>query len=160
LLTTASLRQYFINRAIEGKLTYTLLTEILSEISGLGPLRNEQFGFRPKGSTALLLARHGERVSGNFGEKRLTGTVFLDVARAFDTVWVDCLPYKRTVLNFLSHLVKAISSYLLGRTLEASFQTGTSTFRRVRPGVAQGGMISPILFSLYVQDIPLPSLHI
>jgi hypothetical protein len=38
-------------------------------------------------------------VSRNFDEKRLTGEGFLDVARAFDTVWVDSLPYKLTVLN-------------------------------------------------------------
>ena len=99
-------------------------------------------------------------MSRNFGEKRLTGAGFLDVAKAFDTVWVDGLPYKLTVLNFLSHPVKTISFYLLGRTFEASFQTATSTFRRVRPGVAQGGMISPVLFSLYVKDMPLPSLHV
>jgi hypothetical protein len=29
----------------------------------------------------------------NFGEKRQTGAVFLDVAKAFDTVWIDCLFY-------------------------------------------------------------------
>jgi hypothetical protein len=99
-------------------------------------------------------------VSRNFGERRLTGAVFLDVAKAFDTVWVDGLPYKLTVLNFLSHLAKTISFYLLGRTFEASFQTATSTFRRVRLGVTQGGMISPVLFSLYFKDMPFPSLHV
>ena len=99
-------------------------------------------------------------MSGNVGEKRLTGAVFLDVARAFDTIWVYGLSYKLTVLNFLSHLVKTISFYLLGRTFEASFQIATSTFRRVLPGVAQSGMISPVLFSLYVKDMPLPSLHV
>jgi len=36
----------------------------------------------------------------NFGEKRLTGAVFLDVAKAFDTVWNDGLLYKLKVLNF------------------------------------------------------------
>jgi hypothetical protein len=71
---------------IKRKLTYILLTRILSEASGRGLLRNEQFWFRPKDSKTLQLARHGERVSRNFGVKRLTGAVFLDVAKAFDTV--------------------------------------------------------------------------
>jgi len=31
-----------------------------------------------------------EKITKNFGEKRLTGAVFLDVAKAFDTVWTDC----------------------------------------------------------------------
>jgi hypothetical protein len=34
-----------------------------------------------------------------FGEKRLTGSVFLDVAKGFGTVWIDDL-YKLTRLNF------------------------------------------------------------
>jgi hypothetical protein len=41
-------------------------------------------------------------VSRNFGEKRLTGVVVLDVAMALDTVWVDDILYKLTVLNFPS----------------------------------------------------------
>ena len=31
------------------------------------------------------------RITRNFGEKKLTGAVFLDVAKAFDTVWIDGL---------------------------------------------------------------------
>ena len=77
-----------------------------------GLLRDEQFGFRPKHSNALQLARLAERVSRNLGERRLTGAVFLDVAKAFDTVWVDGLLYKLTTLNFPSYLVNTISCYL------------------------------------------------
>jgi hypothetical protein len=137
-----------------------LLSRILSEVSGRGLLRDEQFGFRPRHSTALQLTRLVERVSRNFDERRLTGAVFLDVAKAFDTVWVDGLLYKLTTLNFPSYLVKTISSYLNGRTFEASFQTATSTSRSMHAGVAQGGIISPVLFSLYVNDMPSPSRHI
>jgi hypothetical protein len=85
-----------------------LLSRILYEVSGRGLLRDKQFGFRPKHSTKLLITRLVERVSRNFDEKRLTDAVFLDVAKAFDTVWVDGLLYKLTILNFPSYLVKAI----------------------------------------------------
>jgi hypothetical protein len=56
----------------------------------------EQFGFRPRHSTTLQLARLVERITRNFGEKRLTGAVFLDVAKAFDTIWINGLLYKLT----------------------------------------------------------------
>jgi len=42
-------------------------------------------------STSLQLARLVKQITRNFGEKRLTGAVFLDVAKAFDTVWIDGL---------------------------------------------------------------------
>jgi hypothetical protein len=77
-----------------------------------GLLRDEQFGFRPRESTTLLLARLLERVNSNVDERRLTGAVFLDVAKTFDAVWVKGLIYKLTTLNFPSYLVKIISSYL------------------------------------------------
>jgi hypothetical protein len=105
----------------------------------------------------LQLARLVKRITRNFGEKRLTGAVFLDVSKAFDTVWVDGLPYKLTLLNFPSYIVHTISSYLSGRTFEASFQTATSSRRGMRAGVAQGGLIFPVLFILYVSDMPSPS---
>jgi hypothetical protein len=79
-----------------------LLSMILYEVSGRGLLRVEQFEFRPKHSTVLHFARLVERVSGNFDEKRLTGAVFLDVAKVFNTRCVDCLLYKLTILKFPS----------------------------------------------------------
>jgi hypothetical protein len=82
------------------------------------------------------------------------------VAEAFDTVWVRSLLYKLTVLNFPPYLVKTVPSYLDCRTFQTSFQTATSTSRVMRAGVAQGGLISPVLFSLYVNDIPTPSRHV
>jgi hypothetical protein len=65
---------------------------------------DEQFGFRPRQSTPLQLARLVERITRNFGEKRLTGAAFLDVAKAFDIVWIDGLLYKLTLLKFPSYI--------------------------------------------------------
>jgi hypothetical protein len=136
-----------------------ILARILPEVSERGLLRDEQFGFRPRHSTSLQLTRLFERITRNFGEKRLPGAVFLDVAKAFETVWIDGLIYKLTLLNFPSYIVYTIS-YLKDRTFEAPFQTATSSRRIVRAGVTQGGLISPALFSLYVNDMPSPSHHV
>jgi hypothetical protein len=50
----------------------------------------------------LLLAGLVERITRNFGGKRLTGAGFLGVAKACDTVWIDGLFYKLTLLNLPS----------------------------------------------------------
>ena len=44
-------------------------------------LREEEFGFRPGLITTLQLVRLVERITMNFGERRLTGVVFLDVEK-------------------------------------------------------------------------------
>jgi hypothetical protein len=93
-------------------------------------MRDEQFGFRARQSTSLQLARLVDRITRNFGDKRLTG-----VAKAFETVWIDCLLYKLSLLKFPSYIVHTISSYLRDRTFEASFQTATSSRTGMRAGV-------------------------
>jgi len=70
-----------------------LLARILHELSVRGLMRHEQFGFKRRHSTSLQLARL-ERIIRNFCEKKLTGVVFLHVAKTFDTVWIDDLLYR------------------------------------------------------------------
>jgi uncharacterized protein with PQ loop repeat len=86
--------------------------------------------------------------------------VFLDVAKASDAFGIDGLLVKLTILNSPSYLVQTISAYLRGRTFEASFQTATSSCRVIRVWVAHGGLISLILVSLYVNDMPTFSHHV
>ena len=68
-----------------------LLSRTMAEINSRGLLRDEQFGFRPWLGTTLQLARLFESVKRNFDEKPLTGAVFLDVAKAFDSMWIEGL---------------------------------------------------------------------
>jgi hypothetical protein len=96
-----------------------LLDRILHKINVSGLMREEHFVFGPSHGTLLQLARLVERINRNFGEKRLTGAIFLDVAKAFDTVWIDGHLYKLTLTNFPSYIVHTIS-YLRDRTFEAS----------------------------------------
>jgi hypothetical protein len=109
-----------------------LLARILHEVGERGLLGDEQFGFRRRHSTSLQLARLVERITRNFGERRLTGAIFLVVAKAFDTVWIDGLIYKLMQLLFPSYIVHTISSYLRGRTFETSIQMATSSRRTAR----------------------------
>jgi len=81
------------------------------------------------------------------------------MAKAFDTIWIDGLLYKLKLLNFPFYIVHTISSYLRDQMFEASFQTATSSCRGMRVGVAQGGLISRVLFNLYVDILP-PSHHV
>jgi hypothetical protein len=112
-----------------------LLTRILNDVGECGLLRIEHFGFRHGQSTTLHLARLVDRITRSFCVKGLTGTVFLDVVKAFDTVWIDELLYKVTVLNPPNYLVHTTSSFLEGRKFETSFMTATSSRRVMRAGV-------------------------
>jgi hypothetical protein len=64
------------------------LLEKKRETNESGLVHDKQSVFRPRHSTALQLARLVDRCNINFDERRLTGAVFLDVAKAFYTVRV------------------------------------------------------------------------
>jgi hypothetical protein len=138
----------------------TQLTRVLREVNERGLLRDEQFRFLSSHSSTLQLARLVEIVNRNLDEERLTGAAFLDVAKAFDTLWVKCLLNKFTILNFPSYLVKTITSYLQFQTFQTSFQSATSSCHSMRSWVLQGGLVFPVLFSPYVNDVPTPSRHV
>ena len=140
------------------KLFQNILGKIFHVVSERGMMEDEQFQFRYRHNTFLQLARLLERITRNLGEKRLSGAVFLDVSKDFDTVWINGFLYKLPLLNFPSYIVHSISSYLTGRTFEGSFQTSSS-----RPGmraeVAQGGLISHALTLATSQVGPLHGRH-
>jgi len=111
-------------------------------------MREEKFGFRPRHSTSLQLARLFETIPWKICENRLNVAGFLDLAKAFDILWIDDLLYMLTLLKFLPYIVHTFPSYLRVRTFETSSQTATSSRHGMRPGVAQGELIYPVLFSL------------
>ena len=84
----------------------------------------------------------------------------MEMAKAFDFVWIEGHCFKLTILEFPSYLLKLITSYLHSRIFVASFLVARSSCCLRCTGVAQGGVISPVLFSLYVNNIPTPSHHI
>jgi hypothetical protein len=101
-----------------------LLTRILHEFGDRGLPRDEQFGFRPRHSTSLQLARIVEQITRNFGEMKLRGAVFLEVAKAFDNDWINDVLYKLTILHFRSYSSKSFPhTYRVGSSRRPSLRT-------------------------------------
>jgi hypothetical protein len=124
-----------------------LLTRVIGEINRCSLLHDKHFGFQPRHSTKPQLEGLFERIKRNFDERRLTGAVSLNVAKAFNTVKFKCLHYKLTVLNFPSSPVKTIPLYLACR------KSATSTRSAMRAGLTQSGLVYPALFLVYVNDV-------
>jgi retron-type reverse transcriptase len=83
-----------------------------------------------------------------------TATVFLDIEKTFDTMWHPGLLYKLSILNFLTRIIKLISSFLLQRKFRVSVEGEMSTTRCMQAGVPQGSVLSPTLYKLYINDTP------
>ncbi|GFT71618.1 RNA-directed DNA polymerase from mobile element jockey [Trichonephila clavipes] len=85
---------------------------------------------------------------------RSTGAVFLDIQKAFDRVWVSGLIYKLIINNFPPALIHLINSYLVNRSFQVKANNTLSSTVFIKNGVTQGSLLGPILFNIYINDIP------
>lgn len=94
-----------------------------------------------------------EDVIKGFNSLSYTAAVFLDVKKAFDSVWHTGLLYK--ISKYLSpSLTILIASYLQNRTFQVKIDGSLSSTRNAIAGVPQGSVLGPILYCLYMADIP------
>ncbi|GFX52982.1 probable RNA-directed DNA polymerase from transposon X-element [Trichonephila clavipes] len=114
----------------------------------------QQCGFRPKCSTVHQLLRVTELIHSGFAKHEATGILFLDIAKAFDKIWHDGLLIKLIRLDFPAPLIKSIHSFLSHRSFRVRVDRILSSPRPIRSGLPQGSLSSPLLFTLYVNDIP------
>lgn len=115
---------------------------------------SEQFGFRREHNTIQPLMRIKNEIKRKFEQQKSTGMILMDIKAAFDSVWHDGLIYKMIKLNFPSHLIKIIQSFLQNRTFKVFISTHSSSVFQVAAGCPQGSCLSPLLYNIYTSDIP------
>lgn len=131
-------------------------TRLLAFVDASGFLPHEQFGFRPNHSTTLQVLRIAETITRGFDNKLHSAAVFLDVAQAFDKVWHDGLLYKLHEFGIPLYIQQILKSFLLNRTFCVKLNSCFSTHKAIGAGVPQGSILGPLLFNIYMADIPRP----
>lgn len=144
----------FLSKVLESTV-HKQITEFLNLNQLLNPY---QSGFRAGHSTTSALLKVTEDIRNGMDETKVTVLVLIDFTNAFNTVDPDLLIAVLSRLRISPETLHWFSQYLHNRKQRVRIDQAYSSWCGVGTGVPQGGILSPLLFSLFINGIT-SSLH-
>ena len=113
----------------------------------------EQADFQQHHSTEDQVTYIAQKIEDGFQDKQHTLTAWIDMEKAYDKVWKDGLRLKLQKSGVTGCMYQWISQYLTNRKARVHVNGTYSRKKTLKEGVPQGGVLSPTLFFVFINDI-------